>query len=242
MQQFRGQVQAILFDYGNTLIEFGLAQVEQCDQALSDELNSLFGPHDYEELSRIQHHERRQPYQGEFLENDLEVLTRNLVQRLFDQSPTDEEMERLLEVRFEVMTSCVRVQDEVRELLRRLREHYRIGLISNYPCGRAIRHSLQEQALEELFEVVVVSGDIGRVKPHPSVFQSALDQMQLDPEAVLFVGDNWLGDIQGARRLGMRAVWTQQFVPYEKFDREPGHHEPDAVIDHICALEALCDD
>ena len=63
--------------------------------------------------------------------------------------------------------------------------------------------------------------------------------MGVQPEATLYVGDNWLGDIQGAKRFGMRAAWITQYVPYEKFDREPGHHEPDLIIEHLQELAGL---
>lgn len=241
MRHLASQLEAILFDYGNTLIEFGPAQVERCDRALSRAFEEMFGPHDFEQLSEIQHRERRNPYSGEFRENDLAEITRATIQHLFGVTPTTDQLDRLLEVRFDVMTSCVRVTREVHDLLERLQSRFRLGLISNYPCGRSIRHSLAEHQLDRWFETVVVSADIGRVKPHPEVFEAAVSQMGIRPEATLFIGDNWLGDIQGARRYGMKAALITQYVPYEKFPREPGDHEPDLVINHLSELAALCD-
>ena len=136
--------------------------------------------------------------------------------------------------------SCVEVTEEVHGVLEQLHGRFRLGLISNYPDGRAIRHSLERVGLERWFEVVVVSADVGRVKPHPSIFQAALTAMKTAPEAALYVGDNWLGDIQGAKRLGLKAVWTQQFVPYEDFARQPGDYSADAEISHLSELLALC--
>ena len=240
MKHLAATTDTILFDYGNTLIEFGPNQVQRCDAALGDALTEMFGPHDFEQLSETQHHERRSPYSGEFHENDLATTTRSLVEKLFGVQLDESQLEHLLEVRFQVMTSCVEVHDEIHDVLKQLSGRFRMGLISNYPDGRAIRHSLERVGLERWFEVVVVSADVGRVKPHPSIFQAALTAMKTTPEAAIYVGDNWLGDIQGAKRLGLKAVWTQQFVPYEEFARQPGDHPADAEISHLSELLALC--
>lgn len=240
MQHLAENLETVLFDYGNTLIEFGPDQVDRCDRALSAAVRDMFGPHDFGKLTDIMHEERRAPYQGEFIENDFDHRTRHLVQELFGQSLSDSQLEHLLETRFEVMTQAIEARPEVPQILKELSSRFRLGLISNYPCARAIRHSVEKVGLADWFEVVVVSADVGRVKPHPLVFETALQKLATRAETTLYVGDNWLGDIQGAKRLGMKAVWTQQFVPYEKFDREPDHHPADAEISHLSELLALC--
>lgn len=239
MKTLAPQLSALVFDYGNTLVEFGPDQVAQCDRALSDALREMFGPHDFQRLCEIQHHERRSPYAGEFRENDLVEITRGLVRKLFATDPSDEQIQRLLDVRFEAMTSAVQCDTHVLDLLERLAKRYRLGLISNYPCSRSIKHSLQQHGLNEFFDSVVVSGDIGHVKPHPKLFEVVLKQLDVPPTATLFVGDNWLGDIQGAKRCGMKAAWTTQYVPYELFHKQPGDHEADVVIQHILDLDGL---
>lgn len=241
MKSLAPHLKALVFDYGNTLIEFGPDQVESCDRALSHALAQMFGAHDFERLSALQHHERRSPYAGEFIENDLRDITKRLVRTLFETDPNHEQLDELLEVRFQAMTSAVRVERHVHELLERLSQRYRLGLISNYPCSRSINHSLKQHHLDRWFEAIVVSADHGRVKPHPSLFEALTNRMEIAPEHALFVGDNWLGDIQGAKRFGMRAALTTQYVPYEKFDRQPGDHEPDVKIGHLLELAGLLD-
>ena len=233
------EIDAILFDYGNTLIEFGPDQVASCDQALSACLTELFGEHDFDVLTEMQHRERRAPYQGEYIENDFPSLTRDLVKALFGVGPTTGQLDRLLEVRFEAMTGAIRVAAAVPALLAELKKRFRIGLVSNYPDSRAIRHSIDQLNLTSYFDAVVVSGDIGHVKPHPKVFEAILAATQVEPSRCLFVGDNWLGDIQGARRCGMHAVFTTEFVHYEKFDRQAGDFEASATISKLSELLQL---
>jgi FMN phosphatase YigB (HAD superfamily) len=120
-----------------------------------------------------------------------------------------------------------------------LQTRFRLGLLSNYPDGPAIRSSLQRIGIESFFSSIVVSGEIGYVKPHRRPFEEILRQMGATPGESIFVGDNWLGDIQGAKRLGLRAIHTRQFVPYEIFDRQAGDHDADGVVEHLLDLEKL---
>lgn len=239
MQRLSPQLDALIFDYGNTLIEFGPTQVDACDRALSDALETMFGVHEFARLQEIQHRERRSPYEGDFKENNLAGTTRSLIQALFETDATDDQITELLEVRFNIMVSSIKVDPEVHVLLDRLSRRFRLGLISNYPCSRSINHSLAEHGLDRWFEVVVVSADVGHVKPHPRLFDLAVSSMKVRREATLYVGDNWLGDIQGAKRFGMKAAWIRQYIPYEDFPQNPGDHQPDLVVEHLSELAGL---
>jgi HAD superfamily hydrolase (TIGR01662 family) len=80
----------------------------------------------------------------------------------------------------------------------------RIGLISN--TQRCLSSFQSHFALEGLFTVTISSFEHGYMKPHPSIFESALRQVGAKPEEAVMVGDSLAHDIEGARRLGMRGV------------------------------------
>jgi putative hydrolase of the HAD superfamily len=44
------------------------------------------------------------------------------------------------------------------------------------------------------------------MKPHPSIFETALRQVAAEPAESVMVGDSLSQDVEGARRFGMRAV------------------------------------
>ena len=232
-------VQGILFDYGCTVIEFTRTQVEACDAALADVLERRLGPFDRERFDAQRHTDRTAPYTDGYHESRPTELTVNLVRTLYDLDPPADVLEEILQVRFDAFVACIARPPGVAELLGRWRERYRLGLVSNYPDGAAIRASLARVGLAEAFDVVVVSGDVGRVKPHPLPFRTALEQLDLEPAAVVHVGDNWLADVQGAKRLGMQAIWTRQWPTPEPFAPEPGDPPADGTIDHLNELEQL---
>jgi putative hydrolase of the HAD superfamily len=58
------------------------------------------------------------------------------------------------------------------------------------------------------FDVVVLSDTLGREcrKPHPAPFRAALDLLEVDVDAAVFVGDRPDKDVMGAVGVGMRVV------------------------------------
>ena len=95
--------------------------------------------------------------------------------------------------------------DDVAEVLRELHARgLEIGLISN--SHRCLTSFQTHFELEGLFSAAVTSAEQGYLKPHPSIFETALRQASAQPEESVMVGDSVAHDVEGARRLGMRAV------------------------------------
>jgi FMN phosphatase YigB (HAD superfamily) len=90
-----------------------------------------------------------------------------------------------------------------------------------------------------VFESITISGDVGYAKPHAKPFEVMLSQLGLSPAECVYIGDNWLADVQGSKRIGMYAILTTQYATYERFDPARGGYSPDVRIDHIKELESL---
>jgi putative hydrolase of the HAD superfamily len=77
----------------------------------------------------------------------------------------------------------------------------RTGLISN-----SVGSDIYDQAvLAELFEAVVISGDVGLHKPQPEIFRLGAERIGLPPEECVFV-DDLRENCAGAEAVGMVAV------------------------------------
>jgi HAD superfamily hydrolase (TIGR01662 family) len=102
--------------------------------------------------------------------------------------------------------------EDVPDVLRELRAcGLTIGLISN--TQRCLTSFQSHFALEGLFAVTVSSAAHGFMKPHPSIFESALRQAGARAEESVMVGDSLDHDIAGARRLGMQAILVARAGP-----------------------------
>jgi epoxide hydrolase-like predicted phosphatase len=76
------------------------------------------------------------------------------------------------------------------------------GLISNsWGAGLSYDMSL----LDELFEAIVISGDVGMHKPEPAIYMLGAERLGLRPEECVFV-DDLRENCQGAEEVGMTAI------------------------------------
>jgi HAD superfamily hydrolase (TIGR01662 family) len=90
------------------------------------------------------------------------------------------------------------------------RRGYRIACVTNRGYGGPkFTDEVRELGLDEFFEAMVVSCDVGYLKPHPRIYQAALEQLNIEGEEAAMVGDNLRADVEGAKTLGLAAIWRR---------------------------------
>ena len=89
------------------------------------------------------------------------------------------------------------------DFLRGLRETLKVGLISNAWSG--LRPWIVSHNFEDAFDVMVISAEVGIMKPDPRIFQYALEQLDVAPAEAVFV-DDFIENVEGARAFGMHAI------------------------------------
>lgn len=141
-----------------------------------------------------------------------------------------------------------RVYPEVPEVIAALRAAgVRLGLISNiWLSGAIVREHLDALGLLRPFEAVVLSCDIGLVKPHPLLFRVALERMGVGPEHAWYVGDDPRADVAGAKGAGMRAVLVRRpaharFAPPPSPEPPYDGPAPDLVVEDVRGVLTLLD-
>lgn len=85
-----------------------------------------------------------------------------------------------------------------------LRPRYRVGMLSNISRDGIDRY-LPAEERTQLFDAVVLSGDIGLTKPHPQVFQAIADALGVAPGDCVMI-DDLAANCAGADAAGMRAI------------------------------------
>jgi len=90
------------------------------------------------------------------------------------------------------------------EVLGRLKQSYRLGVISNSDGG--IAALLQRLGIAPLFDSVTDSGVVGYQKPDPRIFRAALASLNVQAAQSLYLGDIYSVDYLGATGVGMKAV------------------------------------
>lgn len=98
---------------------------------------------------------------------------------------------------------------EVRETIQTLRAcGVRVGIVTNAYQPMWLRDiEMAEHGILDLFPGCRLSAaDVGYLKPHPAIFQAALDCIGTHPEETVFVGDDPDADIAGAQASGLLGV------------------------------------
>jgi HAD superfamily hydrolase (TIGR01509 family) len=102
------------------------------------------------------------------------------------------------------MEAGATLNQDVVDIIKALRPHYRLGLISNSP-SRLIRDLLAQYRLEPLFHEIVISSEAGHIKPEPEIFTIALDRLGVPASETVFIDDN-PRHVQGAERVGLTGL------------------------------------
>jgi len=101
---------------------------------------------------------------------------------------------------------------ETIQVLETLQNDYRLALISNTQGEiKSDGHRLREfPKLAEFFEVIIISGEDGiKTKPDPQPFQRCLEKLGIPPPDAIYVGDDYRIDVEGARDAGIQPVWLK---------------------------------
>jgi len=92
------------------------------------------------------------------------------------------------------------------DFIRALRPQYKVGIISN--AWSQLLDLLDSWEIQDAFDVIIGSGDVGAMKPNPRIYHLALDGLQVLPHEAVFV-DDFIENIKGAEALGINAIHFQ---------------------------------
>jgi putative hydrolase of the HAD superfamily len=108
----------------------------------------------------------------------------------------------------------IKLYPDVRETLLGLREKgLKLGLLSDFPPDL----KLENLNLAGLWDTVLCSERVGRLKPDPAPFLELARQLGSTVDRILYVGNSVAYDIIGAKRVGMKAALiAAPFIPFRK--------------------------
>jgi putative hydrolase of the HAD superfamily len=195
---------AVFFDVDFTLIYPGPTFRGEGYQAFCERYGMTVDPASFEEAvidaaPLLDHREDAQYHEDIFV-----AYTRRIIEGIGGSGPQVDPCAREI---YAEWAAChhFELYDEVPAVLRDLAgAGLRIGLISN--SHRCLASFQSHFDLQGLISATISSSDHGFMKPHPSIFRAALQLVDAAPHEAVMVGDNVRQDIEGAERVGMRAI------------------------------------
>jgi HAD superfamily hydrolase (TIGR01509 family) len=136
---------------------------------------------------------------------------------------SDGELLRFLDAEHEAWSKARLLASTTHALLEALRDRgLKLGLVSNALDPPYLLHrDLEQLGVSQRLDVAVFSSEVGWRKPHPVIFERALEAIGVMPEHSLFVGDTIATDVAGAAALGMHTCQALWFRADEAEEPEP---------------------
>jgi putative hydrolase of the HAD superfamily len=237
-------LEAVLFDYGHTLIYFDerphamlIEAYEKVNHLLASTLKREVPAAEVliEKVSRAVDDEIQRDYAaGRPEEVEIAAIYDTALRGLgLELEPAL--IERVMELEQNGWLQSVHVGPDVVATLEALRgQGLRLGIVSNAAYRpRLMKQQLAALGLADYFDAVTFSSEVGLRKPHREIYADALNKLGADPSKTLFVGDRVREDVQGPQALGMRAVLTREW----RQEDDPG--VADFVIQRLGELPSI---
>ena len=105
------------------------------------------------------------------------------------------------------------------DAIRSFHASYRTGIISN-ALDNTRRMLAERWRITDAFDLIILSAEVGVMKPDARIFQMALEGLSVAPEETVFIDDS-LHNVQGAQSVGLHAIHF---------------HSPQQVLEELNAL------
>ncbi|MFB6168230.1 MAG: HAD family hydrolase [Haloferacaceae archaeon] len=144
-----------------------------------------------------------------------------------------EETVRALVARLERLEATQVAYDDALPAVERLRDRgLALALVTNTDATSL--GCLRERfPVDDAFDAVVPSYEVGALKPAPAIFEAALDRVGASASEAAMVGDSPGSDVRAARRLGLRTVLVDRADEYGDLDYGPRVRDLTALDDHL---------
>lgn len=158
----------------------------------------------------------------------LREIQGQVLRRVLRQFDVGGDAARYVDLFFQVTTK-VELYPETLLVLNAL-GHVRTAIISN-----ADHEHLAAWNVALPVQFILISETARAYKPHPLLFQRALEQLGVPPHEALHVGDSEVDDVQGAKAAGLHVAWVNR----DGRPRRPELPPPDFEIRDLTELPAL---
>ena len=120
-------------------------------------------------------------------------------------SISDESIRRCEQIRLENTRKALTPKNRAVDILKGLRGlGYKIALISN--CSAEVPLLWKDTEFSHLFDVTIFSASVGLKKPDAQIYNLACEQLGVEPDTCLYIGDGDSNELPGASQFGMDAV------------------------------------
>ncbi|PSQ60834.1 MAG: haloacid dehalogenase [Bacteroidetes bacterium QH_10_64_19] len=202
------EIEFVYFDLDDTLLDHQSAEREALAD-VRDRYLALFGTLSVDELQET-YHDINAPLWRQYADGEIDKQTvqHQRFTRLLeavDASHADATLvARYYMQRYAAHWGFI---PGARNAFEAVADHYSVGVLTNGFAEVQEKKLDQFPALRERSDAIVLCEEVGVLKPDPAVFEHATQEAGVDAETVLYVGDSYRSDVEGAQPVGWRVAW-----------------------------------
>jgi putative hydrolase of the HAD superfamily len=230
----------ILFDLGGTLMHARndwRSVLARADQALAATLHA----HQIEldtQVFRAHLHQYYEKRDKDYEETTYHFVLRELLRELGYAEVPESVLRSALDALYSVTQKNWAIEDDAAAALQQLvSQNCHLGIFSNAGDDQDVQELVESFGVRPYFDFVLTSAACYYRKPHPRAFEMALAQWNITAEESIMVGDSLQADIEGAKKLGMKAIWITRRAQFTLEEKTRIH--PDLEISSLGELPPL---
>jgi len=153
----------------------------------------------------------------------------------YETTPDDPQVKTAINISFEDYLNSLELRQCTKRILKMTSADYKLGLVTNFTYAPVIYVGLRKLDINQFFNAILISDEVGWRKPHPKIFNEALKRLGVSAHETVYVGDSPLEDIKGAKATGMKTV----FVPSQFYSMKAlneSQQKPDIIVKNLCEL------
>ncbi|MEZ4180298.1 MAG: HAD-IA family hydrolase [Candidatus Doudnabacteria bacterium] len=166
-------IKAIGFDWGGVIVDFPAGTI-----SMNRSVGQITGvDHDKLQTEYLKRNTEANVAGADYADVWIEIA------HLFGVADKDDQIRQVIKQRFESTLNTQMV-----DLIKALKTNYKVGLLSNNNhTGAKI---IKQQGLNEIFDVSLISAEIGFQKPSPEAFDILFQRLEVKPEETIFIDDS----------------------------------------------------
>jgi len=153
----------------------------------------------------------------------------------YKTTPDEPQVKTAVNISFEDYLDSLELRQCTKRILKTISADYKLGLVTNFTYAPVIHAGLRKLDINQFFNAILISDEVGWRKPHPKIFNEALKRLRVSADETVYVGDSPLEDIKGAKATGMKTIFvSSQFYTLRNLNES--QQKPDMITKDICEL------
>jgi len=115
---------------------------------------------------------------------------------------------------------CFSINQNTIDIVNAIKKQVKVAIVTNGSTERQNAKIINTH-LNSCFDTIIISEEVGYSKPDKRIFELALNKLNVQPEAALFVGDDLEKDIGGCQHVNIKGIWFNPYMIENDTDIKP---------------------